>query len=812
MGSIIAACVMVVGSMAGADELGPVGAAHVSFDPARGLSGIEATVNGVTFRPLDGAGDGLDVDAEVQDDVLVLTVTSDAPVTEGIDAGVATGLGEWRRLDLSRYAEPYGQRWWPKTVYSVDGDFWFTAHWVMEQSSGTKWVATDEHNHGTDPFPAALNVEYSPDTDGKYLPIHEVLELRFSRDLWDVVPEVKQGPSEYRDFLNQAVFVDLWGNEPIAETRHFLEVLKRVGGDRVPFYTILQSWSCAGWDALLPDSMWLPDYPPGIGVGTVDEIREVCELGKSMGRFGFRTNYRILREVSPSYRRGLAHYAVDSEANRLDYLRPADWLPVARRADTEIRYTWAPNACFTDQMTSSASPWLWHDYAAKGGSRSMRETMSHQKALARTMKRTFGGPLGSESLSDQHMLGEFVDTGDYAVHNGHSRLVSPEYKLRRLHELSGFHGMGLMYRFYEMPPYDAFHKSMTTFNDDHAQLDDYRAMQIIYGNGGYICRGFANWRYYLTELLLVGHLQPHYSGQSVADVRYWHEGAWVDLERMVEGGSVPSTLAWAEPTKAFERIWVTYENGLHVMVNRSDDPMDSGDGITLPKAGWIVWNDDQTVRAYSAYPPRTEHRVDFLSDDEAKIQYIDPRGEEIPGATEPTLWIDGEIVLTADPNAGTVTIDGETIALDLPKPKPLTEIDFTFDTDIEGWRPVRGMRSAESVNGKLAIDVVAPGTYMHSPPLRVDASAVSAVEIRMRVVAEGAKPSGLYFTTEEAPNVWSDKLQNFDVTADGEWATYRLELGEHPLWQGQTITGLRLDPVRGAAEATIEIDTIRGVQ
>jgi len=201
-------------------SLGEVGDARVVFDVSEGLSGLEATVNGVHFRPLAGAGaigaDGkvdraipLDIRAAVEDDVLRLYLTSASSEARGIDPGLIEGLGEWRRLDLSRYSEPYGQAWWPKTTYSVEGDFWFTAHWAMEESDGTSWAARDQGNRGTGPFPAALAVEYAPDTDGRYLPIQEVLELRFSRRLWDVVPLPRQQPSEYRGFLTQAVFIDL---------------------------------------------------------------------------------------------------------------------------------------------------------------------------------------------------------------------------------------------------------------------------------------------------------------------------------------------------------------------------------------------------------------------------------------------------------------------------------------------------------------------------------------------------------------------------------------------------------------------------
>ncbi len=805
-------------------HLGTVGPATISFDAAKGLDGLSVTIDDIRFQPLASAAalnsEGkpdttipLQIKTAIVDNVLRIELTSDHTDARGIDPGLMQGLGEWRRLDLSRYSEPHGQTWWPKTTYSVQGDFWFTAHWLMAESNGTRWRATNELNRGTEPFPAALHVVYEPDTEGNYLPIREVLELRFSKNLWDVVPQLHQKPSDYREFLTGSVFVDLWGGTSADRLQHLLKVLKAIGRDDLTYYTILQNWESAGWDALLPDSMWLPDYPPNPGIGTVDELRDLCDLGKSMGRFGFRTNYRIVRESSPSYQRGLAHFALKSDGTRLDYLRCADWLPIASRGDQEIRDQFAPNACFTDQMTSGAAPWSWHDFAADGGSRSYRQTLAHQQALARQMKETFDGPLGSETLIDQHLLGEFVDAGDYGIMHGHARLFSPEFKLRRLQHLSGFHGMGLMYRFYEASPFDRFHSGTTTFGNDPAQLDDYRACEILCGNGAYLCHDFANWQYYLTECLLVGQLQQHYSGQPVQTVRYQHRDRWLTLDQFVRQGNIPNIVRWNPQTKAYGRVWIEYENGLNVVVNRLDSPYTVNDtpagSITLPKSGWIAWKNDGSLCAYSAYWANTEHRVDYLHDTEADLVYIDPRGQTTMGADTITLIEAGNVVLTADPARNYVEVDGHRLPLELPTPSSRTSLDFQFDNDLEGWRPTRGILKAEASNGLLQLDVAGGSVSMRSPSLNLPADEIHSIQIRMKIQTEKLQPGGLYFTTTKYPNVWTDRLIRLKPIADDRFHTYKLDVSAHPKWKGQTITGLRLDPMRGTPRAKVEIDFIR---
>jgi hypothetical protein len=56
---------------------------------------------------------------------------------------------------------------------------------------------------------------------------------------------------------------------------------------------------------------------------------------------------------------------------------------------------------------------------------------------------------------------------------------------------------------------------------------------------------------------------------------------------------------------------------------------------------------------------------------------------------------------------------------------------------------------------------------------------------------------------------YRDRLVRFKPIADGEFHTYKLDVSAHPKWKGQTITGLRLDPLRGTPKANVEIDFIR---
>ena len=448
-------------------------------------------------------------------------------------------------------------------------------------------------------------------------------------DLWSTVPLPSQKPSEHRRELAREVFVDVWGGTA-KETEYFLRHLAAITQGKTRFFTVFENWQAGGFDALLPDSVLLPDYPPNPGIGSIDELRQLSEFSRSLGRFALRTNYMLLRDGAPSVRAGKAHAALDAEGKRKWHTRPGDWLTLASRQEEEIRRLFAPNAGFTDQLTSGGAPWSYHDFDARQpGSADMGDCLRKQRQLARCIKETCGGPLGSETDIDEQLLGEFVDTGDFGIFDGYHRALTPEFKLRRLQHLSTFHGMGLMYRYFEMPPFPRFHRGEHSYRDDPACFDDYRAAEVLFGNGGYLFYDPGmSWEYVVTECLLVGTLQRYYALQPVQEVNYWRDGGWQTLPQLVAAGIDPLPVPWAPQHDCLQRIQTHYANGLRVVVNRLAEEFPvcvEGQTILLPRSGWVAWMPEGKLLAFSAYAPGTRNRIDFLDDRAADLRYLAPR-------------------------------------------------------------------------------------------------------------------------------------------------------------------------------------------
>jgi hypothetical protein len=734
-----------------------------------------------------------------------------APVAR-IGAGSVEAAGQWFRIGYTRNAEPYGQPFWPRVARLKDQRLYLAAGWKMAASNGSAWDAPDQRFSGTGTFDAGMQVFYSPRADGSRQPLDETLEVRAVAGLWQAAPAAETEPSEYGRDLASMLYLDVWDGTA-ADTEYLLRRLALLTGGATRFLTLFENWQAGGFDSLLPDSLRMPDYPPNPGIGSVAEFARLSRVARAMGRFGLRTNYVYLRPGSPSVREGKARQATGSDGKPAWYTRPGDWLPLARRQEAEIQALFRCNASFTDQITSAAAPWGYADYdPAQPAFASMRSVLARQRELCRLIKATHKGPLGSETNIDEQLLGRYVDTGDFGIYDGHHRLMTPEFKLRRIHGLSTFHGMGLMYRFFEMPPFAGWSAGKATYLTDPAQYDDYRACEALYGNGAYLFYypGMP-WDFVLTECLVMGRLQRLTAMQPVRDVRYWSAGRWQNLEELVDAGVDPLPLFWNPQPKAFERIRVRYTNGLTVLVNRGAEACTAStpDGaVTLGRSAWAAWKADGSFTAYSACPPGSTTRIDFVRDRAASLKYVNPRGATVLGCSRPTAWVGGRKRVEMDPRTGDAVVEGKAHPWRPPSSVKRTTVDFRFDTSLRGWTGLSDLGPMRLQGGRMVADVTGPDPYMSAPPLDLAPDSVKALVIRMHSTC--GEFGQLYFRAEGVQAGAEEMCIRFPVEAGAPMRDIRIPVGDHPLWRGRRITYLRLDPEHGAAPGQVQIESVRG--
>jgi hypothetical protein len=651
------------------------------------------------------------------------------------------------------------------------------------------------------------------------MPLDETLTLRVGRDPWTTLPLPRQRPSEYAAELAGEILLDVWGGRA-DETEYFLRHLSAIAGGHVRFLTIFENWEAGGWDALLPDSILMPDLPPNPGIGSIEDFQSLSRYARSCGRFGMRTNYVALRPASPSARAGNAVPAVDSTGKPQWFTRPSDWPALVQRQEAEIQRLFDTNASFTDQLGSAGAPWGYTDFdATKPGAGAMKVSQQQQRQMLRLIKDIHRGPLGSETMIDETQIGEFLDTGDFGIFDGYHRAFTPEFKLRRLQPLTTVHGMGLMYRYFEMPPFRTFSAGKCTYLSDPAQCDDYRAAEVLYGNGGYLFYypGMP-WDYVLTECLVVGTLQRRYALQTVKSVSYWREGKWQSLLEIVAAGVNPLPDPWANTPglEPLRRVRAQYGNGLTVVVNRLPEEFRvdaGGQSLVLPQSGWVAWLPGGKLLAYSAFAPGTTHRVDFIRDDTTGMQFVNPRGQQTLGETRPTLWRKGSVVARVDPATGDAVVQGRPLRYQPPRPAPRERVDFDFSKDVQGWVAQSGLGPLVIRDGALQADIVGEDPYLYAPALSLAPDSVRTIVIRMSLTCGGAvrgQFGQLYFVAEGATATAEEMCIHFDVVPDGQLHDIRIDVAGHPLWRGHRIVGLRLDPEHGESPGRVVIESIRG--
>ena len=104
--------------------------------------------------------------------------------------------------------------------------------------------------------------------------------------------------------------------------------------------------------------------------------------------------------------------------------------------------------------------------------------------------------------------------------------------------------------------------------------------------------------------------------------------------------------------------------------------------------------------------------------------------------------------------------------------------------------------------------ITGPDPYLVRVLVRVVGDRCPVIRLRMRLTA--GHGGQLFWTTESSPGFSEDKTVRFAIQPDGRFHEYRLELGRHAAWAGQTITALRIDPGNAATSGEMAIDYIRG--
>jgi len=148
------------------------------------------------------------------------------------------------------------------------------------------------------------------------------------------------------------------------------------------------------------------------------------------------------------------------------------------------------------------------------------------------------------------------------------------------------------------------------------------------------------------------------------------------------------------------------------------------------------------------------------------------------------------------------------------KPSP---IDFNFDESTEGWTAGNDVGPLASKDGQLTGEITGGDPFILRTGLHVPADDCRFLEVRLACTWSGVKlfhGLELLWISEAAPHWQPDNRAVLPLRDDHSPHVYRFDLRKAQSWNGQTITGLRIDPGhvrRGSKQsASFSIDYIRG--
>ena len=141
-------------------------------------------------------------------------------------------------------------------------------------------------------------------------------------------------------------------------------------------------------------------------------------------------------------------------------------------------------------------------------------------------------------------------------------------------------------------------------------------------------------------------------------------------------------------------------------------------------------------------------------------------------------------------------------------PAVVSQVNFDFDASAEGWIPANELLPFDVVDGALVTSATGGDPYMTRSRTQVDGDAVRELSVRLAVTA--GRGAQFYWATADDPTFSEARVANFPIEPDGQFHTYRIEVGDHQQWRGHKIVAIRFDPTVAAPGASIKIDWMRG--
>ncbi len=484
---------------------------------------------------------------------LVLEVSCDVPEIAAFDAG--------------RWGPVLHRR--PVTVPYYSGQIFYLEHEQLFASTYLDWTKSSASYHEN------ATAAYEERTDGTRVPLHEIVVFSAAWHVAETLPNIPNSPSPFRDHLAGKIVLDIWGGR-FGDIAKNLETLHDYGLENC--VAIIHDWQRSGYDNALPAHV-----PASASLGGDAEMKNLVNIAKRLGYdIALHENYV---DYYPNYEGFNSNdVSLDSHGNQVlawynpgtkiqsFAVQPHAILPLAHAQSSQIHDRYAPNADYLD-VHSAVAPWFHMDFRAGAeGAATFQPVWKAHRQLWAFERATYGGPVFGEGNNHWFWSGllDGVEAQFGAGWPGNAGRTAPlmvDFDLLKIHPLQFNHGMGYYERWWGKPNWGALPPMEI--------LDQYRMQEVIYGHAGFL--GGATYSQIPLAWLehhLMSPVTTRYATALPVTIQYQVKGRWVDDTRAAQAG-------------IWNRVRVTYDNGLTVEANNDAEPLQDG-SITLPQYGWLA--------------------------------------------------------------------------------------------------------------------------------------------------------------------------------------------------------------------------------
>lgn len=630
---------------------GTDGTISYSFDPARGLSGLQAYVNGeFSGRLLDGAAvklgdwptnatltsfkrqagavtarysDGTILRMQIRQKSLVVDVSNPTGQATDLSFGHLSGLAEPRTIPIPYLTYGGGPR--PSVLLSLAGtNHVFSSIWLdWYRSNGSEPYAAEAVTADT----AHINggIRYLPRTDGKRNPLFERLFVTVSPRFEEVLPTVPNPVGLHARAAADRLWQESWGPDNYEKQMARSRMLRAYGIEKLIQCNHEIAWRDGGESFTLRTRA-----APGKGGDAALEryVAHQRGLGWLEGLYSNYTDYAPVNEFwSPAGVQRQPDGNWRSAWPRCWAEKPLKAVEFDALLAPKLKQKFHPTSAYTDVQTAVA-PWNYNDYDARvPGAGTFAQTFYAYGELLRNDSRVYDGPIFSEGT--YHWLYAGLADGNYALaYDGHplaKEPLMPVFDLYQIHSKECDIGMGWTANFC-----DAIADWRKPENLDRA-IDRFLLYTLAYGHIGWLVEEEHGLSRTCRSYYMLQQVQARYGLRPPERVAYW------DGARLV---SVSEALVRDLP-HARRQLFVEYPGGLQLWLNdhptetwrihipqassrrnlRERHGFESGD-VDLPPSGWAAVTSDRQLYSFSALSGA--RRVDYLQSPD--YIYLDGRG------------------------------------------------------------------------------------------------------------------------------------------------------------------------------------------